>query len=163
VLFETAQVRFGARDRGPAATHKVVLRRRHRLRARPARRRDARVDVVKALLGACTNSRDVFLVALLATTGLRRGDALGVRLSDLHFLPASTVLGCPLEGPHLHVVPRENSNKSRVKNDRPRSVPVTSGLVGLYERYRFERDRNPNARDCDFLFVNLYRAPYGER
>ncbi len=42
VLFETAQVRFGARDRGPSATHKVVLRRRHRLRARPARRRDAR-------------------------------------------------------------------------------------------------------------------------
>ena len=162
VLFETAQVRLAAGDRGPAATRKVVLRRRHRLRARPARRRDAPIDVVKALLAACTNSRDVFLVALLATTGLRRGEALGVRLSDLHLLPASTVLGCPLEGPHLHVVPRDNSNSARVKNDRPRSVPVTSGLVSLFESYRAERDRNPAARDCDFLFVNLYRAPFGE-
>ena len=59
----------------------------HRLRTRPVPRRDAPVDVVKALFGACGNNRDVLLVALLATTGMRGGEALGVRLSDLHFLP----------------------------------------------------------------------------
>ena len=161
VLFETAQVRHPAADRRETTTYKLALRRRHRLRTRPVRRRDAPVDVVKALLGACGNNRDVLLVALLATTGMRRGEALGIRLSDVHFLPTSAVLGCPLEGPHLHITPRDNSNSARVKNGRARSVPVTSGLVNLYERYRLERDRCPQARDCDFLFVNLYRPPHG--
>ena len=44
--------------------------------------------------------------------GVRRGAALGRRLSDLHFLPTSTSLGCQIDGPHLHVVPRVNSNRA---------------------------------------------------
>jgi integrase/recombinase XerD len=162
VLFETAKVRCRSTDGWPAVGMTVTLRRRHRFRARPNRRRDAPVDVVKAMLGACKNNRDVLLLALLATTGLRRGEAAGLRLSDLHFLPTSTMLGCQVDGPHLHVVPRENSNNSRVKNDKSRVVPVTRGLVGLYERYRVERDACRQAHDCDFVFVNLYRAPIGE-
>jgi integrase len=162
LLFETAQVRICSGDRRHASVSMVTLRRRHRLRLRPTRRRDAPVDVVKALIGACQNSRDVFLLAVLATTGLRRGEVLGLRLSDLHLLPASAVLGCQEEGPHLHVVPRQNSNGARVKNGKRRAVPVTRGFVYLYERYRIDRDACRQAHDSDFVFVNLYRAPLGE-
>lgn len=161
-LFETAQVRVRAGDRRDGPASLVVLCRRHRLRKLHRRRRDAPVDVVKALIGACRNSRDVFALTVLATTGLRRGEVLGLRLSDLHLLPASVMLGCQVEGPHLHVRPRENSNGARVKNGRPRTVPVSSALVHAYERYRTDRDACRQARDSDFVLVNLYREPLGE-
>jgi integrase/recombinase XerD len=162
LLFEMAQVRIRSGDRRQAPVSMVTLRRRHRLRLRSTRRRDAPVDVVKALIGSCQNNRDMFLLAALATTGLRRGEVLGLRLSDLHLLPASAVLGCQEEGPHLHVVPRENSNGARVKNGKRRVVPVTRGFVNLYEQYRTDRDECRQALGSDFVFVNLYRAPLGE-
>jgi|JI10StandDraft_1071094.scaffolds.fasta_scaffold01846_5 integrase/recombinase XerD len=161
-LFETAQVRIRAGDRRDGLASLVVLRRRHRLRRLQSRRRDAPVDVVKALIGACRNSRDVFALTVLATTGLRRGEVLGLRLSDLHLLPTSAMLGCQVEGPHLHVSPRENSNGARVKNGRPRTVPVSSAFVHAYERYRTDRDACRQAGDSDFVLVNLYREPLGE-
>lgn len=161
-LFERTEIRIRSGDRRHASVSVVTLRRRHRLRYRPSRRRDAPVEVVKALIGGCRNSRDVFLLAALATTGLRRGELLGLRLSDLHLLPTSAVLNCPAEGPHLHVRPRENSNGARVKNGKPRIVPVSRALIQLYEHYRIDRDRCRPADDCDYVFVNLYRAPLGE-
>ena len=160
-LFETVLVRTSSSDRRRAAPVAVTLRRRHRLRSRQISRRGAPIDVVKALMGACGNNRDVFLLALLATTGLRRGEALGLRLSDLHLLPDSNLLGCAQEGAHLHVMPRENSNGARVKNNKYRVVPVTRGFVRLYEQYRVDRDACKPARESDFVFVNLYRPPTG--
>jgi integrase/recombinase XerD len=162
-LFEMAPVRdYGPSDRRHHLSTAVILRRRHRLRPQRSTRRDAPVDVVKSILAECRNPRDVFLVAMLATTGLRRGEALGLRLSDLHFLPSSTSLGCQVPGPHVHVVSRTNSNQARVKTGKPRVVPVTAGLVNLYERYRIDRDACRRARECDYVFVNLYRQPVGE-
>jgi integrase/recombinase XerD len=49
-----------------------------------------------------------------------------------------------------------------VKNAKRRVVPVTAGLVNLYERYRVDRDVCRQARESDFVFVNLYREPFGE-
>jgi integrase len=142
LLFETTQVRISSGDRRHVTTSTVTRRRRHRhrLRSRPTRRRDAPVDVLKTLMGVCQNSRDQFLLGALATTGLRRGEVLGLRLSDLHLLPSSAMLGCQEEGPHLHVVPRHNSNSARVKNGKHRVAPVTRGFVTLYETYRADRD-----------------------
>ncbi|MBU9766960.1 tyrosine-type recombinase/integrase [Mycobacterium sp. TNTM28] len=162
-LFEMMPVRdLGPSDRRHHLSTSVILRRRHRLRPQRAGRRDAPVDVVKMILAECGNPRDVLLVAMLSTTGVRRGEALGLRLSDMHFLPSSTSLGCQVDGPHLHVEPRINSNQARVKNGKPRVVPVTSGLVRLYELYRIERDVCQQARESDYVFVNLYRQPLGE-
>jgi integrase len=138
------------------------VRRRHRLKTRPGRRRDAPVDAVKDILAECLNARDVLFIAMLATTGLRRGEALGLRLSDLHFLPNSVLLGCDVEGAHLHIVPRTNSNHAKVKNAKRRVVPVPAGLVKLYDRYRADRDACWQAQESDYVFVNLYRAPLGE-
>jgi integrase len=148
-LFETAEVRLRTDDRRDGPVSLVVLRRRHRLRKLHSRRRDAPVDVVKALIVACRNSRDVFALTVLATTGLRRGELLGLRLSDLHLLPTPLVLGCQVEGPHLHVSARENINGARVKNGRPRTVPVSSAFVHAYERYPNDRDVCRQACDSD--------------
>jgi integrase len=52
--------------------------------------------------------------------------------------------------------------EARVKNEKPRVVPVTAGLVNLYETYRLDRDQCRRAQESDFVFVNLYRAPLGE-
>lgn len=162
-LFELAPSRYRGRpDRRGALPSPVVMRRRHQLRTQPGVRNDAPIDVVKAIVGACQNPRDRLLVVLLATTGLRRGEALGLRLSDMHFLPTSEGLGCSVEGPHLHVVPRENSNGARVKRRKPRPVPVTTALVQLYDHYRQHRDACGEARLSDYVFVNLYRSPRGE-
>lgn len=162
-LFEIAPATdYRPSDRRRQPPTGVVLRRRHRLRPQRSHRRDAPVDVVKAILAECRNPRDALLVATLATTGVRRGEALGLRLSDLHFLPSSTSLGCQIKEAHLHVVSRANSNQARVKGDRPRVVPVTAALVNVYERYRVDRDGCRQARESDFVFVNLYRAPLGE-
>ena len=79
------------------------------------------------ILAECLNARDVLFIAMLATTGLRRGEALGLRLSDLQFLPNSVLLGCDVEDAHLHIVPRTNSNHARVKNAKRRVVPVPLG------------------------------------
>jgi len=162
-LFEMTPVQnYGPSDRRHQLSTTMILRHRHRLRPQRSSRRDAPVDVVKTMLTECLNARDVLFVAMLATTGLRRGEALGLRLSDLHFLPTSTSLGCQIDGPHLHVVPRVNSNRARAKNDKQRVVPVTAALINLYERYRIDRDECRQARESDFVFVNLYRAPLGE-
>lgn len=163
-LFEMAPVQsYGPSDRRHQLSTTVILRGRHRLQPqRNSSRRDAPVAVVKKLLAECLNARDALLVAMLATTGLRRGEALGLRLSDLHFLPDSTSLGCQIDGPHLHVVPRVNSNQARVKNHKPRALPVTAALITIYERYRMDRDACRQTRESDYVFVNLYRAPLGE-
>jgi integrase/recombinase XerD len=44
---------------------------------------------------------------LLWFSGLRIGEALGLRRSDLHLMGSAAALGCAVPGPHLHVVPRE--------------------------------------------------------
>jgi integrase len=163
LLFELLPVQsYSTFDRRRQASRRVVVRRRHRLKTRPGRRRDAPVEAVKDILARCLNTRDVLFIAMLATTGLRRGEALGLRLSDLHFLPNSALLGCDVEGAHLHVVPRSNSNHAKVKNAKRRVVPVPAGLVGLYDHYRADRDACRQAQESDYVFVNLYRAPLGE-
>ena len=98
---------------------------------------------------------------MLATTGLRRGEALGLRLSDLHFLPTSTSLGCPVEGPHVHVLPRPNSNRARVKNEKPRVVPAATRAGRAIEAKLIELDRRfspyywTNIGDDALPFVGL--------
>ena len=113
-------------------------------------------DQVAAALNACRNPRDVLLIRVLHDIGLRIGEALGLVRSDIHFLPDSSVLGCTVKGPHLHVRRRMNPNGSLAKSRYPRHVPVTAALVDAYRDYQAERyDRLPEGQ-CDFVFVNLY-------
>jgi integrase/recombinase XerD len=111
---------------------------------------------VCAVLDACRNPRDVLLIRVLHDIGLRIGEALGLRRSDIHFLPDSSVLGCAVKGPHLHVRRRMNPNGSLAKSRYPRHVPVTAALVDAYRDYQGERYDRLSEGQCDFVFVNLY-------
>jgi hypothetical protein len=52
----------------------------------------------ESMLEQCRSWRDRFLLVLLWSTGLRIGEALGLRRSDLHFGDGSSDLGCLVTG-----------------------------------------------------------------
>jgi integrase/recombinase XerD len=142
---------------------RMVLRPFHRVSVtRRASVDDAKPQEFATLLAACECWRDRFLLAVMYLAGLRLGEAIGLRLSDLHFTERSTALGCSYPGAHLHVAPRANVNGARVKGERARIVPVEGPLIGAFDHYlRRERDACAPAVDCDFVFVNLWGEPLG--
>lgn len=94
---------------------------------------------VHSLLEKAGNHRDRFLVALLLETGMRIGEALGLRTEDLHFFHDSRSLGCRTPGPHVHIRRRRNLNSALSKSVRPRTVPVTATVCTLYHLYLEDR------------------------
>lgn len=74
------------------------------------------------------NLRDRLLFALLAETGMRLGEVLGLRIGDFVMGRGST--------PYIEVVPREdNTNGARVKMMRQRRVYVGADLERLFADY----------------------------
>ncbi len=79
-------------------------------------------EEVCAVLAACGHLRDRFLVALLAETGMRVGQALGLRHADF----VSRRREC-------RIIPRpDNANGARAKSTIVTAVPVSVPLVRLY-------------------------------
>ncbi len=113
---------------------------------------------ITSLLGVLPQRRDRLLVRLLAETGMRIGEALGLRREDMHLLSTSAALGCRIRGPHVHVTRRVNPNGATAKSRVPRYIPVTASVVDDYAAYSHERsDLQGDA--SDFVFVNLRRPP----
>jgi integrase len=119
-------------------------------------------DQIASVMTALARVRDRLLVAILAESGMRIGEALGLRREDMHLLASNNILGCGVRGPHVHVRRRANANGSLAKSRFPRSIPVTSDVVDLYADYQFERSETPEGDSNDFVFVNLYKPPLGE-
>lgn len=162
LLYELADDRdVPVEAKGEEARRAWRLRPLHRLHERDAPVDRASDEEIVALLRACRSTRDRLIVLLLARAGLRRGELTGLRRSDLHLLPDSTVLGCPVKRAHLHVVRRDNPNGAWAKSRRCRHVPLDFLAVQAFDVYDFERFAVPRARDSDFLFVNLFREPIG--
>jgi len=106
-------------------------------------------DEVSAIVEACEHLRDRFFFCLLAETGMRSGQALGLRHSDF------VSHRC-----EVRIVPRDdNANGARAKTLDAASVPVSPGLVRLYSAYMFDEY---GETDSDYVFVNLFAEPYGE-
>ena len=123
---------------------------------------------VQAILDGCAvydpqtgewqgNVRDRFVFALLAETGMRLGEALGMRINEFVMGRGGT--------PYVQVVPREdNLNGARVKMLRPRRVYVGADLERLYADYlthlacRAAEFGIPISPD-ELLFRNLDRPP----
>ncbi len=163
-LSERTELRFVPErwDRGERTGRAVVQRRRVRRRRVERPPAILTTDEVGTLVDACANIRDRFVVELLYAGGLRAAECLGLHLSDLHLVPSSVHLGCRVAGAHLHVIRREdNENGALAKSFYPRVVPVTTDLVLCHDAYRAERDTVPEAAESDYLFVNLYRPPFG--
>nr|WP_280471234.1 site-specific integrase [Nocardia cyriacigeorgica] len=140
---------------------------RHRLRARHTLHEpQVPVDRIAdhetiAILKECRSARDRLIVLLLTRAGLRRGEVVGLRRRDLHLLPDNSAHSCSVSGAHLHVVRRDNVNGAWAKSRNNRAVPLDFLVVRAIDQYTVERGRQPAAADCDFLLVNLFRAPLG--
>lgn len=123
---------------------------------------DLSPEQIRHMMALAPRARDRFLIALLACTGLRIGEALGLHRGDLHLLASSRAAGCGIEGPHVHVRRRtDNPNGALAKSRFSRYVPVTADLVTLYTDYQYERDRVSEAAESGMVFVNLFRPPLG--
>ncbi|MDV6246715.1 tyrosine-type recombinase/integrase [Rhodococcus opacus] len=161
-LYELADSQdLPAEARGEDGAWRLRMRARHRVpivRQRPGRASD---EDVLLLLRACLSARDRLLVLLLARAGLRRGEVVGLRREDVHFLLDSSALGCSFPGSHLHVVRRQNTNGAWAKSRHSRIVPVDSLVVQAHDQYVAERATKATAWESDFVFVNLFRAPIG--
>ncbi|MGW3746907.1 tyrosine-type recombinase/integrase [Streptomyces sp. NPDC005146] len=119
-------------------------------------------EQIRRMIALTTRARDRFLLALLACTGLRIGEVLGLRRGDMHLLASSRAVGCGIDGPHVHVRRRtDNPNRALAKSRFVRYVPVTADLVALYTDYQYERDRVSQAGEAEMVFVNLFRPSLG--
>lgn len=106
-------------------------------------------EQVLAILAACDHLWDRFLFALLAETGMRIGQALGLRHAD--FVSRDR---------QVRIVPRaDNANGARAKTRGVHVVPVTTALVRLYSEY-LHTEYGP--LDSDYVFVNLWAQPPGQ-
>ncbi|WP_414166352.1 site-specific integrase [Streptoverticillium reticulum] len=101
----------------------------------------------QAVLDACTRLRDRFLFAVLHESGVRIGEALGLRHEDIGAAERE-----------LSVVPRLNDNGARTKSRQPRQIPVSAELVRLYADYLHGEYGD---LDSDYVFVNLFAHPQG--
>lgn len=102
---------------------------------------------VQTILDACTRVRDRFLFAVLYDTGMRVGEALGLRHEDLAAAERE-----------VSITARVNDNGARVKSGRSRTVPVGADLLRLYADYLHAEYGDT---DSDYVFVNLWGHPRG--
>jgi integrase/recombinase XerD len=106
-------------------------------------------DQVKRLIDACRRTRDKFLIGLLYESGMRIGQALGLKHQDIQTWANA-----------IQIVPREdNPNASRAKRIEPYTVHVSIELMALYRDYLIdELDEIKN----DYVFVNLWSGQIGQ-
>jgi site-specific recombinase XerD len=105
------------------------------------------VAEAQAILDACEHLRDRLLFALLLDTGVRIGEALGLRHEDVAIAERQVM-----------IVPRDNANRARAKARRSRIVPASCELMRLYADYLNHEYRD---LDSDYVFVNLWATPLG--
>jgi integrase/recombinase XerD len=162
LLYELAEERsLPVEARGESSGLAYRLKARHRL-VEPERPVDRASDEeIVALLAVCRSCRDRLVVLLMARAGLRRGELSGLRRADVHFLVDSRSLGCSVEGAHLHVVRRDNSNGAWAKSRGQRVVPVDFLVVWAFDQYVLERQECPQGAASDFVLVNLFGEPLG--
>ena len=122
-------------------------RRTIKLAASPPRAQVLTAEQVQAILDACVHLRDRLLFALLLDTGVRIGEALGLRHEDLDIAERQVT-----------VTPRENANGARVKSGRSRVIPTSAELMQLYVDYL---NLEYGVLDSDYVFVNLWGYPLG--
>src|SRR6185369_9584728 len=135
---------------GPATAYKPFLH--HVTKSRPERHRAIKLNTpqmrpkvltpqqVQAILDACEHLRDRLLFALLLDTGVRIGEALGLRHEDLAIAEKT-----------ITVTRRENANRARAKTGT-RTIPASTELMRLYADYL---TREYGSLDSDYVFVNL--------
>lgn len=110
-------------------------------------------EQVLQLVKECRLLRDAFLVVLLYNTGLRIGEALGLRHVDID-----------VSDKVFWVVPREdNENGARAKSGRVRGVPVHEYVIKMYEDLvTSEEYANAFESGAVYVFCNVERGQVGK-
>jgi integrase/recombinase XerD len=105
-------------------------------------------DQVRQLLSAARRLRDKFLILLLFDTGMRIGQALGLRHSDIMSYDLAVCIR-----------PRDdNANGARSKSIEPYTIHVSEEAMRLYTDYViYECDEV----ETDYVFVNLWGGTVG--
>ncbi|MFI6690135.1 tyrosine-type recombinase/integrase, partial [Streptomyces sp. NPDC050485] len=134
---------------------------RHRLQEPETEVDRATDEEIVALLHACRSARDRLSILVMARVGLRVGQLAGLRRCDAHLMVDSRILGCDVEGPHLHVVRRQNPNTAWSKRRSSIWFPVDFLVVQAFDQYVYERHEFLGNDGSDFLLVNLFRPPLG--
>lgn len=148
-------------DPGERGQSRTARARQVRARAETAFPEAFTPEQSQVLFACCGRPRERFMVRLMHDTGLRIGEALGLRREDMHLLPDSRRLGCTLVGPHVHVRHRANPNGALAKSRFPRSVPASEALLLAYADYQSERAELLGHDEAGMVFVNLYHEPSG--
>ena len=105
-------------------------------------------DQVAQFIAVCDRLRDQLLVSLLYETGMRIGQALGLRHEDVQSWDNA-----------IRVVPRANPlNQARTKTHEPYTIHVPPSLMGRYTDYLIHEFE---ATDSDYVFVNLWEGHIG--
>ena len=121
-----------------------------RLPERQALPKTLSLEQVAAVIDSQERLRDRFLFALLASTGMRIGQALGLRHEDVVAWERRIVIRAREGAPR----------RARSKGGAEGGVPVPGELMRLWNDYMHEEYRD---LDCDFVFVNLWGGSSGAR
>lgn len=106
-------------------------------------------EEVEKLVNACKRYRDKFLLCLMYQTGMRVGQALGLRHSDIHSWDNEII-----------IVPRtNNANKVRAKTRESYKLHVHKDLMALYSEYLLRE--YPEDLDSDYVFINIWDGKVG--
>lgn len=85
---------------------------------------------VLTLIQHCHLMRDAFLITLLYNTGMRIGEALGLRHTDVD-----------IEEHVIWIVPRsDNENGARAKSGKTRAIPVMPYVTNMYEDFMMSEE-----------------------
>jgi integrase/recombinase XerD len=106
------------------------------------------LEQVAAVIDCQRRLRDRFLFALLASTGMRVGQALGLRHEDVVVWERRIVIRAREDAPR----------RARSKGGGEGGVPVPAELMRLWNDYMHEEYGD---LDCDFVFVNLWGGQAG--
>lgn len=101
----------------------------------------------QTILDACGRLRDRLLFALLYDSGIRIGEALGLRHEDIAAADRQITIRA-----------RVNGNGARAKSALTRVIPVSAELIRLLADYLHEEYGD---LDSDYVFVNLWGSPHG--
>jgi integrase/recombinase XerD len=109
-------------------------------------------EQVQQLLDACDHHRDRLLLTLLFETGMRIGQALGLRHEDIN-----------IEDGEIRIVPRDdNANGARAKTREASTIPAFPSLMELYTEYLITELHALEVHVLpDHVFVNLWEGEIG--
>ena len=102
---------------------------------------------MQAILDACEHLRDRFLFSILWDSGVRIGEALGLRHDDIAAAERQ-----------ITILPRVNDNGARSKSRKQRIIPVSGQTVRLYGDYLHTEYGD---LDSDYVFINRWSEPVG--